>query len=58
MTKKEEQALFIFERKIFRKSFLWRQNDPEANYSPIRISGGECFQRKYHAAAKEIGTFC
>ena len=25
------------------RCFLWRQNNPEANYSPTRISGGECF---------------
>ena len=25
------------------RCFLWRQNNPEVNYSPTRISGGECF---------------
>jgi hypothetical protein len=25
------------------KCFLWRQNNPEVNYSPTRISGGDCF---------------
>jgi hypothetical protein len=34
------------------RCFLWRQNHPEVNYSPIRISAGECFLRKYHAAVK------
>jgi hypothetical protein len=34
------------------RCFLWRQNNPEVNYSPTRISGGECFWRKYHAASK------
>ena len=25
------------------RCFLWRQNNPEVNYSPNRISGGKCF---------------
>jgi len=25
------------------RCFLWRQNNPEVNYSPTRSSGGECF---------------
>ena len=25
------------------RCFLWKQNNPEVNYSPTRISGGECF---------------
>ena len=25
------------------RCFLWRQNNPEVNYSPTWISGGECF---------------
>ena len=25
------------------RCFLWRQNNPEVNYSPTRISKGECF---------------
>jgi hypothetical protein len=37
------------------RCFLWRQNNPEVNYSPTRISGGECFYRKYPAAVNEIG---
>ena len=37
------------------RCFLWRQNNPEVHYSPTRISGGECFYGKYHAAGK--GTF-
>ena len=32
---------------------LWRQNSPEVNYSPTRISGAECFQGKLRAAGKE-----
>jgi hypothetical protein len=27
----------------YERCFLWRQNILEVNYSPIRISGGECF---------------
>ena len=29
------------------------QNNPEVKYSPIRFSGGECFQGKHHAEGKE-----
>jgi hypothetical protein len=29
-----------------------KQNNPEVNYYPTRISGEECFWRKYHAASK------
>jgi hypothetical protein len=25
---------------MYERCFLWRQNGPEINYSPIRISGG------------------
>ena len=28
---------------IYARCFLWRQNNPEINYSPNRISGGECY---------------
>jgi len=38
--------------------FLWRQNNPEVKYTPTPISGEECFWRRYHAAAKEIETYC
>jgi hypothetical protein len=34
------------------RCFLWGQNNPEVNYSPTRISGGECFQGEYHATGK------
>jgi hypothetical protein len=46
------------------RCFLWRQNNPEVNYSPIRISGGECFWRRYHALGNnkiekiEMGGAC
>ena len=43
------------------RCFFWRQNNPEVNYSPTRISGGGMFleeARKYHAAAKEIRMYC
>jgi len=33
------------------RCFLWRQNNPEVNYSPIRISGGEYLYGKYPAAS-------
>jgi len=29
--------------KFFFMYLFWRQNYPEVNYSPNRISGGECF---------------
>jgi hypothetical protein len=33
------------------RCFLWRQNNPEVNYSPIRISGGGGggFYRRHYA---------
>jgi hypothetical protein len=32
------------------RCFLWRQNNPEVNYSPTRISGeGGVFIGEYHA---------
>ena len=39
------------------RCFLWRQNNPEVNYSPTRISGGECFQRRHHAAGTYTHTY-
>jgi hypothetical protein len=37
-------SLFPKTENIYARCFLWRQNfNPEINYSPIRISRGECF---------------
>jgi len=37
------------------RCFLWRQNNPEVNYSPLSDLQGECFYRKYHAAGNGKG---
>jgi hypothetical protein len=31
---------FQKQRYVYARCFFWRQNNPEVNYSPIRISGG------------------
>jgi len=36
-------SLFSKNRDTYARRFLWRQNNPEVNYSPIRISRGEYF---------------
>jgi hypothetical protein len=46
-----------FEPLISARCFLWRQNNPEVNYSPIGSPGVECFWRKYHAVGNGKGTF-
>jgi hypothetical protein len=39
------------------KCFLWRQNNPEVNYSPPRISGGSVSGGSIMQQAKEKGDF-
>jgi len=34
------------------RCFLWRQNNPEVNYSPTRISGGGVFLQKVSRSRK------
>jgi len=41
---------------IYARCFLWRQNIPEVNYYPNRLSGGECFQRKCFAVVTKEGV--
>jgi hypothetical protein len=38
------------------RCFLWRQNNPEVNYSPIRISGEGVFLEEVSRSRKMAGT--
>jgi hypothetical protein len=56
-TKGNLENFEIFKCMEWARCFLWRQNNPEVNYSPTRFSGGECFWRRYHALGNRKGTF-